>query len=153
MLTLLILVAGGIWTVAAGVFPPWAGRPRCNDVTAAVTSVEPSRFAVFESGATLDLVVANGTTRTVHIPAAREAQARGAAGTQYAASNSLADRSWSAGVDIQPASSIPLQLGLTGSSGGTDTVTVVIPGVNESALPFLKCRLVLAPVEVAFAAE
>jgi hypothetical protein len=146
------LVGLGIWTVASGVFPPWDERPECEFVSAAVVATTQARFGTFEGGATLDVVVENRNNREANVPAAREVNARGASGIQYAPSDALADQSWFFGVDLQPNSTARLQLGLSSPTAGSDTVAITIPGVAEGALPFFKCKVTLAPVEVAFAA-
>ena len=143
------LIGSTIWTVAAGVFPPWASRPVCDSVSAEVVAVRPiNDFA--GTGATLDLVVANNTAGTVSIPPHRAVTIRGVSGRQYSPVSSFADQSWFFGPEIQPNSTAQLQLGLASATAGTDTVVLAIPDVNEAALPFLKCTVVMPAVQVEF---
>lgn len=146
---LLTLVGSTIWTVAAGVFPPWSDRPVCNSVSAEVVAASPISNA-FGSGATLAVVVANNTAGTVSIPSQRAVTARSSSGRQYSPDDSRSDQSWFFGLEIQPNSTAQLQLGLASANAGIDTVVLAIPDVNEAALPFLKCTVVLPAVQVEF---
>jgi hypothetical protein len=114
-----------------------------------VTSTSRATFGTFESGATLDIEIVNNRSVAVAIPAARDVIARGAGGRQYAPSDSLADQSWFFGLDVQADSVARVQLGLA-AEGGSDTVTVQIPGVRGSGSP-ARCSITLTPVEVQFA--
>ncbi len=150
VLVLVFLAVGvGAWSALVGTFPPWQGTPECADVSGRVTSTSRANFGTFESGATLDIEIVNNRSVAVAIPAARDVIARGAGGRQYAPSDSLADQSWFFGLDVQADSVARVQLGLAGE-GGSDTVTVQIPGVRGSGSP-ARCSITLAPVEVQFA--
>jgi hypothetical protein len=151
LLALLILVALAIWTAVAGSFPPWTGQGECSNVTARATDTSPATFGPFTSGATIDIVIDNRSQNAVSVPAARVVTARGASGDQYAPDSSLADQSWFFGVEVQPESNASVQLGLAASSGGTDTVTVVIPGVRGASWILSRCEITVDPVAVTFA--
>jgi hypothetical protein len=144
-----VLVGSTVWTVAAGVFPPWSHRPVCNSVSAEVVAAS-AIDNVFGSGATIDVAVANNTAGTVNIPSQRAVTARSSSGRQYSPDGSLSDQSWFFGLEIQPDSTAQLQLGLSSATAGIDTVVLAIPDVNEAALPFLKCTVVLPAVQVEF---
>ncbi len=151
LVAVLVFLGSTGWTLAAGTIPPWTGEPPCDSVSAEVVQVSPATFGSFDSGLVLDVRVTNDTTRTVHIPAQRQVTARGASGRQYSPSDSLADQSWFFGVDVQPGSNVQLELGLSSTTAASETVGIVIPDVNESRLPFLKCTIVLPPVRLTFA--
>lgn len=150
-LTLLILVALGIWTAVAGSFPPWTGQGECSDVTARATGTSPASFGSFTSGATIDIEIVNRSENSISVPAARDVTARGADGDQYAPDSSLADQSWFFAVEVQPGSNASVQLGLAAPSGGTDTVTVVIPGVRGASWILSRCHVTVDPAQVTFA--
>jgi hypothetical protein len=153
LVVLLVLGIGGLgaWVAGAGTVPPWQDRPPCRSVTAEVVAASPATFGTFDAGATLDVVVRNASDRVVNVPPAREVTARGASGQQYRPESSLADASWFFALEVQPGSSSEVELGLSSPRAGSDVVTVTIDGVNEAALPFLRCTLSLAPVGVTFA--
>jgi hypothetical protein len=152
LVAVLVVAAIGftVWTAVAGSLPPWQPQSECSTVTAEVVSSSKARFGTFDQGAALDIVVRNGGDRAVTIPAARQVVARGEGGTQYASIDSLADRSWFFDVRVEARSSVRVQLGLSNPTGGSDVVTVVIPGVRGSGLPILRCRVSAAPVSVTF---
>jgi hypothetical protein len=149
MLTLIAAIVFGVWTAVAGSFPPWEGQQACAEVEGRVIATSPESFGTFEDGAVLDIEIVNRRSQAVTIPASRNAVARGAGGRQYAPTDSLSDGSWFFDVEVQGRSSARVQLGIAGD-GGSDTVTVEIPGVRGSN-PLIRCRLVLPAVDVAFA--
>jgi hypothetical protein len=116
-----------------------------------VIGTAPARFGTFDSGAALDIEIRNLGGRVVKVPSERSVTGGGTSGRQYPSAASLADGSWFFGVEVQSGLSARVQLGLSSPGGGTDIVTITIEGVNEAALPFLKCNLTLDPVEVTFA--
>lgn len=148
-LAFLTLAGSVIWTVAAGVFPPWSSQPLCDSVTAEVVATD-AVVGLSERGAVLSVAVTNGTGDTVSIPSRDAVAVRSTSNLQYQLANFLADSSWVRGVEIQPNSTVQLQLGLTSANPRTDTVALAISGVNEASLPFLKCTVVVPAVQVEF---
>jgi hypothetical protein len=59
--------------------------------------------------------------------------------------------SWSQAADLEPGTTVKVQLGLSHPGDATDVVAVTIRGVRETPFPFLECNLELTPVEVTFA--
>jgi hypothetical protein len=150
---LMIAIVTGIglfgWSAVSGSFPPWQARGECAEVAGRVTAAVSSTFGSSTAGATINILVESSSEETVSLPASRDVLARGASGRQYAQSQGLADQSWFFGVEVQPRSSTEVQLGLASASGGTDTVTVVIPNVRTALLS--RCDVTLPSVEVSFA--
>jgi hypothetical protein len=151
--SILVVAAIGmaVWTAVSGVFPPWATQPECTTVTAEVVSSSKATFGSFDKGAVLDVVVRNSGDRAVTIPASRDVVARGAEGTQYAATDSLSNQSWFFDVRLEAHSSARVQLGLSSPRGGSDVVSVVIPGVRRTGLSVLRCHVSAPSVSVTFA--
>ncbi len=151
LLSFAALVGLGMWTAVSGAFPPWSGRPTCELVSAAIVATSPARLGTLAGGAVLDIEVQNRADRVITLPPPGEATASGASGRQYSAESPLANTSWVQPVDVEPGTTVKVQLGLSNLGDATDVVSITIRGVRETAFPFLECDFELTPVEVTFA--
>jgi hypothetical protein len=143
-----VAVGVGAWSLLIGAFPPWDGRPECSDVSGQVLDTSPETHPL-ESGATLVIEIRNQRGSAVALPSQRDVTVRGATGRQYEISDALSDRSWFFDIEVAATSTIRLELGVV-DGGGSDTVTLQIPGVR-STTGLSRCTLTLPPVEVDFA--
>jgi hypothetical protein len=145
----LVLSAIGlaVWTAVAASFPPWAPQAECQGAFVDVVKTSPPGFG--QKGAVVEVAVRNSTSGTITVPAGRDVIATGTSGQQYAAESPGGDASWFFPVDVQPGSSKRLGLSLSGSAG-SDEVTLTVPDVHGTGLPFTACRMRSSPVNVRF---
>ena len=142
-------VGVGVWSGITGSFPPWTPQSECAQVTAAIVGSSPSTFGR-ENGATLTVLVQNGSGSKITLPAARNIIATGANGLQYGVESKFADGSWFFDVDVEAGSSVRVKAGLARGDAGSDSVAVAVPDVRKG-LPLLRCRVTTAPATVRFA--
>ena len=139
----LAVLAGGVATVVTGRLPPWTETPACSSISATGQSTPSS------SGVLIQVTFQTGD-RAVAIPASRDVLVRGSGGFQYEHDQLISGSNWFFDQTIQARSSRTLDLGIADAGRGSDTVSLVIPGVHETEIPFLSCELIVGGVDVTF---
>ncbi len=146
------LAFGGL-TVVTGKIPPWGPTPACSHIAAEVASTTKAEFVTLK-GAVLDIAFRNDTDRQVGLPFGSDVQVTGRGGFDYRQEESLAQPGgWFGPESVAPHSTKSLKVAIATQPGRgpTDRVTVIIPGVSDSPVPFLHCEVVIPGVDVELA--
>jgi hypothetical protein len=146
------LIASVVVTAVTGRLPPWTSATQCSNINGEVVSAQPATF-VNLSGAALEIAFRNTSGRQVGLPAHDGVAVTGATGTQYQLEQGLVNGGWFLSETVAPESTRTLALGISGNppAGGQDRVTVHVAGAQEHPIPFLRCDVDTAPIDVQFA--